>query len=307
MIESNSSIGTFLTCNKKYDLSYNERLESTGYAQALNYGSFVHAFIEAKHGKNKTAPATAYQEVIARLARGGEQAFEVNQAQALLDFDLAERVVDLWYRYWKNYSGHLSTSQMEFLETEGEWSMEVGSRRLVGKRDGLVNHLEFNKLFLHEIKTSGEPDRETYKHKLQLDRQISVNIEALRRAGKRVDGVIYDIIWKPALRLKKDETPEQLNQRRLAEIAERPEHYFERLIVYRSDADIEGAMRDLDLQFGMMEHAKERGYARNQGSCEKFGKLCPFFSICMDNLPEARANFFVRDKRLPELTVEVQS
>ncbi len=308
MIESNSSIGAFLTCPAKYNFTYNERLEGTGYMQALVYGSFVHAFIERLKGGNPEAPARAMEEVITRLANGSKESFERGQDMALSDFAMAEKVADIWDLHWKGHDGYFTQSQMEFSETEGEWRMDAGPERtLVGKRDGLIHHKGFDKFFLHEIKTSGEPDRETYKHKLQLDRQISVNIEAIRRAGKRCDGVIYDIIWKPALRLKKNETEAELAARKLEAIKENPANYFERLMVYRTDAELSGAMNDLGLQFGMMEHAKQMGYARNQGSCEKFGKLCQFFTLCLDNQPEARANFIVRDKRLPELSSEVQS
>lgn len=317
MIESNSSIGTFLTCPKKYDLTYNEKLSGTSYLQALDYGSFVHAFIEKLKGGNPEAPARAMEETITRISRGPAESFERGQAMALADFAMAEQVAALWKEYWDKHDGYFSNAHMKFQETESEWRMSAGSagvgvdgpkpRILVGKRDGLIEHTQFKKYFLHEIKTSGEPDRETYKAKLQLDRQISVNIEAVRRERKQCDGVIYDIIWKPAQRLKKNETDAELAARKLEEVRANPSHYFERLLVYRSDLELQNALDDLDLQFGMMEHSMERGYARNQGSCEKFGKLCQFFHLCMDGQTESRANFVVRDKKLPELSMEVQS
>lgn len=315
-IDSNSSIGTFLNCPKSYQFRYEERLESLGYATALGYGTFVHSYIEALHGGDSDVATGALTRELERLALiGDEQRRNEACVQAAHDFALAGGVVERWARYWGAYPDYLGDKHLSFLETEKEWALplEPGGDTLVGKRDGIVKHQHFGKHLLYEVKTAGDRDRETYKAKLQLERQISTNIYAVRAEGKACDGVLYDILWKPALIRKvnrktmPDESLDDFRARILADIDERPHHYFERIIIYRSEADIREALGDLGMQYAYMDYASRVGYTRNQGACEKFGRLCPFFHLCLDNQPESRSAFRVRDKKLPELSAEVQS
>lgn len=314
-IESNSSIGTFLMCPKLYQFKYDERLESLGYSSALAFGTFVHAFIEQYHNGDCHAAEREHARESAKigLLSNPEQREQAGE-QFAHDYLLAEQITALWHKHWQTFGEYLGDRALQFQQTEKEWKLGVsGERTLVGKRDGIAYSEKFNKNFLYEIKTSGDADRNTYRHKLQLDRQISVNIKALHAEGVKCDGVIYDILWKPKLIRKvdrktmPDETLEEFRKRIIEDVTARPEHYFERVLVYRSEKDLSEAMVDLGQQFTMMEASETIGKPRNQGNCEKFGKLCQFFSLCLDGQKESLSNFRVRDRKMPELSIEVQS
>lgn len=312
-IESGSSLTTFLSCPKLYEFRYDQRLESLGYSSSLQYGTFIHAWREKFNGGDVGAPTREWREADVRIdqLQLPEQR-EQQREQMKHDYMLAMEVANRQQAFWLAYDGQLGDGQLQFVEAEKEWKLPFEGRALVGKRDGLVLHKGYQKHFLYELKTAGDADRETYKLKLQLDRQVSTNIYAVRGEGKACDGAIYDIVWKPRLIRKvdrktmPDETLEDFRTRILADIDVRPAHYFERLIVYRSDKDLSEAIRDTYQQFALLEASEQTGKPRNQSNCEKFGKLCSFFALCMDGQEESRSVFKVRDRKLPELGLEVQ-
>lgn len=304
--ESNSSLGCFLQCPRKYKYKYIDKLQSAGYSSSLGFGTFVHAFIEQFNGGNLNAAVTAYDREKARCQPEWHEQIEH-------DYLLAQQVTRLWKTFWDGYDGHLSNRAFEFTDTEAEWRYQAGPREiLVGKRDGLIKHKDFHKNFLHEVKTSGDVDKETYKLKLQLDRQISANITALNKTGVDCDGVVYDIVWKPRLVRKvdrktmPDETLADFRERIINEVTANPIKYFERLLVYRSPNDFAEYNTDLTAQFAMLEFSERVGYPRSQGACENFGRLCEFFSGCMDNKEELFDSFERREIKLPEISKEFQ-
>lgn len=305
-IETGSSLGTFLTCPKKYQYAYEERLQSPNYSSALGFGSFVHACIEGFKTNDPSIGGAAFNRELEKYPS------EESMEQMNHDFILAVLMVAEWKKYWDAFEGHLGNGAFTWKGTEQEWVYPVGSSfALAGKRDGEIQHASFGKLFLHEIKTAGDADRDTYRHKLQLDRQISTNITALNQEGKECNGVIYDIIWKPRLirgvnrKTKPDETFEEFRERIIADVRERPDHYFERIMVQRSEMDKQIAQADLLGQMMLLDTAKALGYPRNQGACEYFGKLCPYFTFCMDDI-DAKAGFNQREEKFPELSKEFQ-
>ena len=305
-IETTSSLNCASTCARKYKHRYVDRLQSPNYSSSLGLGTFVHAWAETlKPGGDQAAASKAVERELEKYKSVQQEATYQETALAIeADYTLARAIAPLWWEYWNKKDGYLSNQVLAFAETEKEWAFVIGGNALVGKRDGIVKHLQFEKTFLHEIKTSGDADRETYKLKLQMERQISNNIQAIRDEGRRCDGVLYDIIWKPAIRLKKEETAEEFLQRKIDCYKNEPNRYFERLFVYRSEADLKRAMINLQQQFGMLVAAEHFGYPRNESQCEQWGRLCEFFTDCMDgNDPQG---FQKREEKFPEISPEFQ-
>lgn len=307
-IETTSSMAVFATCPRKYKYQYVDLLQSNTYSSALGFGTFVHAFIETlKPGGDPAAATRAVETELAKYKSQQLDHYRETEFAIAADYGLAREVAKAWKEYWDRFDGHILSNQaLEFTETEKEWAFKIGGNTLVGKRDGLIHHKDFKKYFLHEVKTSGDANRETYKLKLQQERQISNNIMAIREEGKYCEGVVYDIIWKPAIRQKKDESSDEFQERKAECYRAEPERYFERLIVYRSDQDLKNAMTNLQQNFAMMGAGKMFGYPKNETACEKWGTLCPFFSAgCMDEMEPQ--GFEVREQKFPEISASFQS
>lgn len=315
MIESGSSIGVFMTCPKKYEFSYEKRLESMVYPQALGYGSMIHSWVESIVGRDRRNAAHQCLEEWSKKYKSQD-----DQQQIGVDFMTSQHVVNLWERYWSNDAHPFGNNHLDFQESEFEWSYDLPSvagepsdYRHVGKSDGVVLHKKYGKVFLYELKTAADRQRDTYIHHLQVDKQISSNIIALRARGIQVDGVIYDVIWKPAIsrlknrKTKPDETLQEFSSRLIETMRLEPKDYFERHIVFRNDKDIADYSIDLRQQFDAIERAKtSKAFYRNSGACDDFGRLCPYFSLCMEGKEEMEAMFNKRDLRFPELGKEIQ-
>lgn len=325
--ESGSSIGVFMDCPKKYEFSYIKRLASSYYQSSTGFGSITHAFVEDYHRKRQTLMSPVDQSALAGATSATSSSVDLllkdleetytsseDRAQIAQDHAIAAAAFEEWRKYWEAWKGDLSCNSYHLLRTENEWEFELIDAKgrtstHVGKSDAVIQHENYGTL-LYELKTSGDPSREAYKHKLMLDKQIGSNLIALQKSmnNTQAKGVLYDIIWKPAIRLKKEETVEEFTQRKIQEYKTRPEHYFERLMVFRNEQDLQDYGLDLFGQYAALRGVAERGrYYRNTNACEKFGKLCPFFNLCMDpGMKEQEDTFRKRDRKFPELSLKIQ-
>lgn len=309
-IETGSSLGTFRTCPKKYSLAYEERLESPRYNQNLGYGNFVHAYRAIHHAQ------TISQIEMTKAVQDGADLYESlmhkyadAHDQINADNALAKRMVELWWDYWNLDGSHLGEEALEWRDVEWEWEFPVQANPEfvhAGKSDGYVRQKEWDKFFLYELKTASDRGGDSYLHRLQLDHQINSNLIALQRAGRPFAGVIYDVIWKPALRrltgrkTKPDETLEEFNGRIIAEVQSNPSEYFTRVCVNRTAEHLRLYEDELHAQFKASEPFELK--YRNPSACMNFNTLCQYFDVCMDpHAAEMRNVFKRRPKKHPEL------
>jgi hypothetical protein len=296
--ESGSSLGTYFTCPRLYFYKYVELLESPHFSQPLAFGSMVHLWQEIRHGEAKDG---AVQELLTGLIKKHPQ----NELEIIDTMDLSRVVERCHHDYWQKWDGKLGNTNLYFKEIEGEWSYQVDGNTHVGKRDGWVYSKDYDTHFLYEMKTSGERDQETYVRGLSTDAQINSNILALKEEQKQVDGVLYDIIWKPQIRLRKGETDSDFAKRKIAEYEDNPEKYFRRELVFRNDTDLMDYWEDLSQRFSILTYSTTNNYfPRNSTSCKKFGKLCQFFDVCDGSIPDATEVFSKKDRKHMELSGE---
>jgi len=311
LIESGSSIGKYMACPKSYEFSYVKLLESDSYRSPLGYGNFIHANVEVLSGKGRIG---IVDQLLIELL--GKHKSAEDQVAIRADYELAKRVARLWYEAWSNPVHPFSNVNVDWIESEYEWKYTLPDSEFihVGKSDGIMLHKKYNKLFLYELKTAADRSRDTYVHRLMVDKQISSNIIALRARGYNVEGVIYDIVWKPSLirlknrKTKPDESIQEFHDRIFEVMKKDPVSHFERHIVYRNDKDIVDYSIDLRSQYETIESSYKRGiFHRNSGNCDNFGTLCQFFTVCIEGKQEMEQMFNKRDRKLPELGLEVQN
>jgi hypothetical protein len=307
LMESGSSLGTFLDCPKKYEYSYIKLLSSKSYSRALGFGTLMHSFLEDFWNKSEFPTASGRE-----LKRMLSEHMESDHTKIMADHALARDAAQSWIKMWSGDFTDLHNEKLVPLSIEKEWSINAGDRHYVGKSDGRMMHVGYGGNFLYEIKTSGSTNRDSYKHNLELNRQINGNLLAMIEEGIKPLGVIYDIIWKPALRLKKEETEDQLMERIAEEYKNFPFKYFERIMVFRSGEDIDDFELDLSSQFRALRSSIDgTRFYRNTNSCEKYGKLCQYFNLCMEDKGKdtselEEAMFVKREKKLPEISMEFQ-
>lgn len=146
------------------------------------------------------------------------------------------------------------------------------------------------KLLVVEHKTSSEDIGlgSMYWRKLTLDAQISNYLVGARTLGHEPDGVLYDVLRKPALRpldvsakRKTPETPDEYRARCLDAIVEKPDAYYQRGVVVRLEDEERDAAFDTWQTADAIRLARHTGrWPRNVDSCNDFHRMCEYWPVC---------------------------
>ena len=135
-------------------------------------------------------------------------------------------------------------------------------------------------LWLVEYKTASQLGND-YIAKLDIDNQVSSYITYLEKElNEPIRGIIYRVLKKPSIRLKKTETPTQFLERLESLFAEQSEDYLIEYRFRRSRDEINEFKSDLwnQTQYILAAHRKKT-WPRNTQSCVMYGR-CEYFPIC---------------------------
>lgn len=204
--------------------------------------------------------------------------------------------------------------------------------RKAGKIDRIVK-LPDGRLAVLETKTTGESinDGAEYWERLRLDSQISYYVHAARALGYDVSTVLYDVIHKPGIALAKatpvdkrkykkdgtlyanmrdqDESLDEYAERLMTDIASRPDFYFARREIARTDADLAAAQREWwDWASILRENRAQDRWPKNPSSCFAMGR-CQYHEVCatgMDVTKNVPMGFRIVDDVNPELQMETK-
>jgi hypothetical protein len=249
---SHSELRTFLACPTKHRFAYGLQRESTApRADALTKGGQIDV-------------------ACADLGAGG-------QARAPPDAPEIRALVSAWAGYWPPEQFRAEQHHVKF-----RFELQPGLE-LIGEFDAIGTYQ--GRRVILERKSSSEDisPGSAYWQRVELsDAQVSLYLLAAERLGLGVTEILYDVLRKPALRLKKGETPEAFEQRCLEAISEDPEHYFQRKVLTRNERERAAHVRDVTGTVRLMQAAAFLGEdtPRNTGSCWAYGRPCEFFSVC---------------------------
>jgi len=186
-------------------------------------------------------------------------------------------LISAWASYWPREQFVADEHHVKF-----RFELEPGIE-LIGEFDAIGTYQ--GKRVILERKSSSEDisPGSPYWQKVELsDAQVSLYLLAAERLGLGITEVFYDVLRKPALRLKKGETEEAFEQRCLEAITENPEHYFQRKLVTRLEAERAAYVRDVHGTVRLLQVSAflGDGTPRNTGSCWDYGRPCEFFPVC---------------------------
>jgi hypothetical protein len=140
-----------------------------------------------------------------------------------------------------------------------------------------------------------------YWQRLTLDSQVSKYFAGARAIGHDVDGCLYDVLGKPALRplgvtktRLEPETPVAYHDRCLAAIAEHPDRYYQRGVVVRLESEERDAAFDTWQTADQIRLSRNADrWPRNVDSCDLYHRPCDFFPICSGVAAEDDARYEV--------------
>lgn len=265
-----SRMAAFCGCPRRHYYAYELGIRRTEEGEALRIGTAIHAALEAR-AKGLEA-CKAYE---AALATG---AFDEQQAAVLCGLVMG---------YYNRYG-----VEDEF-KMQAEVSFEeriAGSGRFnaAGKIDGLAQWPD-GTTALVEHKTCGEDISPTadYWARLRYNPQLMQYVIAARSAGWKLErGVVYDVIRKPAIRVKQGETSAAFADRLFEDTKTRKEFYFARQSLDIPEYQIEDfKAQRLAVCRSILAHRRMKGtppevnWPRNVNGVTC--RACEFASFCL--------------------------
>lgn len=309
---TNSAEATFKTCPRKFEITYRHGIKPAHQANALRIGSCFHEGLEwIKNGKGADAAVARVREMYADSVLPPWQSAE----EFYTEEETTVAMVTAWSRRWAD------DLIVKYVAVELKFDLPLvnpktghPSRtfRNQGKIDGIAE-LPDGRLALVEHKTAGVDVSPTsdYWRKLTMDAQVSRYVLAARAIGYPVSCVAYDVTRKPAIKPKKltkaeqalatsqqdycgihlagepcpdRESPTMYGARLLQDMLERPDFYFARMEIGRTEQDLERFKLEQWMIAQQIMHADRIGlFYRNTASCTAIGR-CPYFDVCANGI-----------------------
>lgn len=294
-IITNSQIGTYLGCARKFWWNYELAIRPERKGTALSIGTAYHAALERINRGMEPDPPVGLDEPYATIVAC---------------------MISGWRWRWANQPiGKVVAAEMVF-EFRPSRARFVQS----GKIDS-IQELPDGRLAVVEYKTCGEDlsPQSDYWRRLNIDRQISIYMLGAKALGYPVETVVYDASRKPGMRPKlltkaqggdgeQRESPEQYAARLMADIESRYEWYYGRQEIPRLESDLEQCRAELSMFAEQIRTARRTGrWPRNTDGCMRYGK-CAYFNPCTNSHdPQAQgvpSGFRVASNVNEELEIE---
>lgn len=233
-------ISTWLACREQARLKFLEGWTPQVVSTPLRFGSLFHDALAKLHVHDMPSKEALDQSRHNPVhAKTNPEEMEDLLGQALI---LLNGYFQTWThedeKFWvvreetfhHRYGGHLAHLPST------DWSDEL-TIPLRGRWDGLFEDKE-GRLWLHETKTKGQIDEDGLQNTLHLNLQTMLYAYAAEKVhGQPVFAVLYDVVRRPQLKRKVNETLHDFHQRIKADVTDRPDHYFKRWTVELSESD----------------------------------------------------------------------
>ena len=314
-------LANFLTCPEKCRLAAVEGLTQIRTGGALAFGSLIHDVLDQvyshvmrkKDCDNWETFTTAVMGIALRdkekadrdaiNERGGTDP----EALVMLEenYGMAEGILPGYLKKWSGDFNDVEWIALEqMFETPITFQMEDGEEvtlTIRGKRDGVFRSRKSGRLYLFETKTKGRIDEDGIMDRLVFDLQVMLYLWSMwKDFGEMPQGVVYNIMRKPQLRQKKDESLKQFIDRIRFDTEARPDFYY-----MRYNSDIVGSdLVEWEKEFILILRQLVRWYRgqfnwKNSGACAMGGFNCQFLPVCSRN---DRSSFKTKEVPFPELT-----
>jgi hypothetical protein len=224
---SYSLICKFRNCRERFRISTVEGLRSTDRKAAMEFGTIFHKALEfAAHGKTSS-------QIITELFKFYKD--------TTVDHDLIRQACILVPHYNKYYESERKTyvAQEEVFDIPYKSCVTGKIVRLRGRRDEVYQ--VGKTLWLQENKTKTTIDETKILLTLPHDLQTMLYVYSMTHdyAGRRIGGVLYNVIRRPMLRQGQKESESQFYQRLNEHVSDDPSHYFKRYEVELVPSDIQ--------------------------------------------------------------------
>lgn len=248
---STSKASTFLRCPQMYEYLYVHEREPRRVEDRLSYGRAWHELMEYRW-------------------KGQFHSGEFP--------GLGDHVTTLLKETFRTYC-ELYPLVEHLVECEVNHVLPLGDNELEVRFDALVRWQGRLYLVEHKTTSSDISPGSYYWERLQLDQQLSWYYLAAKMLGHDIDGVIYDVVRKPALRQTARETREQFTERCVQAVTGDPGKYFARELVTRSKKALARAENNFDRVVKLIGLGE---FPQNPRQCFDWSTKCGYHEVCVD-------------------------
>lgn len=300
-----SSLETWITCPEKFRLGVVEGLSALKSSVALDFGSQFHNAHDVLYSmaRDGTLDVSQIEETVEMIL---DEMYEKMEAELLAKLPRPEDLEE-WKQtfesmavtfraYVRYYISDFTDKGLQWesleelfkipytIQLPGEESVTIYVR---GKRDGTFSVKDKmskrRRVYLFETKTKAIIDDGATFDKLSFELQCNLYLSTLRQklGGETPGGVLYNLVRRSQLRLKKTETRQEYVERIAEDIAARPEHYFQRINVAITEKDLnEWEPTFLSMLTQIYRWSRGEFHYRNSAACNgRFG-VCHFLTVC---------------------------
>jgi len=266
---TNSELACFQRCEREWQHRYLDHREGLQLAETLSRGKRMHA-------------ALAGWWINGGLYEGH-------------DYPAIERAMLL------GYHARYDRPHLRDVRVNVPFRTTIGGVEMVGECDAVGIDPSTGDAVVVEHKTTSHdvtPGSAWWRERVHCDSQPSTYLAAFPGAT-----VCYDVLHVPAMKplpanskRKEPEGDEEYIARVLADMADKPEKYFQRAVVVRLDSEREAFDVDVDLvRTKMTEAADLELTPRNPRACFQYGRACDFLEVCwqgrsLESLPLVEKN-----------------
>lgn len=281
---SPSALQLYAECPRRYSYRYVHGREPISAAPSLSFGRVMHSALEVFWRDGK--------EHVGEWLKANATELEESQA--------AKLVAMLTHYAPPREDYEVVSVEEAFEQPIIHPSKRTGlvSMRLGGRTDAVVRKVADGSLWVLEHKSTSDEITGfgPYWQRLAIDRQSSIYAMASGAVG-----VLYDVLRKPALKVKANESIEQYGERCAAAIAEDRSRYYQFREIHKTPADLTETQIDVYQAARLVGVSTREGWwPKNTGACRSLYGTCPFLDVC-----SGRANlddptlFRDREERAP--------
>lgn len=306
-----SALSTFRNCRRRFWWRYVVEIVPINRGDpALRFGTIIHDALETHHSGGDPIPLI-------------ESRFSALPAEYRGDRLLAIAMMQAYLRIY-------AVENFKVLELERPFETEIinpatgaASRSFVmaGKMDALLG--KDGGTWLGEHKTAARIDQ-AYLERLWMDFQIHLySAYEEQITGRRVDGVLYNVLTKAKLKQAEGETEEAFKVRhaelcasnksgkstakrqmpesdedfakRLAEKYREPGMFHREPLILSRDRvkSVLAEVWELTQALLIAHRGGITSFYQNTGDCWKYNKPCPYWALCLsENSPNVQANLY---------------
>lgn len=264
-----SILTAFLKCRKYSELSLAGWQRKGPESPALLFGSYFHELLARTYVKGKHPS----KQFLVELNKEVRKEWKLQKDELTL---MARMMLIQYFQHWRN-----DFAKVEWTGIEQEFVHVHRGLPLRGKFDAVfkIN----NRLWLKESKTRSFVDERNLIESLNFDTQVMFYLFALWKiTGKIPKGVIYDIIRKPQLRKRTNESVVEFIQRCRQDVKKRRRWYFLRFEVVIGREELESFEKELDNildEFTAWRNGKMPTIKNTTACFNRYG-ACQFLGIC---------------------------